>query len=131
MTAAQHLGIEELEARFRGSKDVVERAHFQVIFLLAQGHAKAAVARMTALTPRWVSAIARRYEEQGAAALGDRRRHNAGARPLLSEEDLEALRERLTARPTMGACGAARKWRAGSRSGWGLRMFTRRAAGRR
>ena len=81
--SARDLGVEDLEARYRASKDVVERTHCQVIFLLAQGHTRGAVAQMTALTPRWVNAIARRYREHAAAALGDGRHDNAGARPLL------------------------------------------------
>lgn len=47
---AQHLSVEELEARFRASKDVVERSHCQAIWLLAKGHTTA----------------------EGATALGDR-----------------------------------------------------------
>ena len=43
-----------------------------------------------------------RYEADGVDALGDRRRRNAGAKPLLSEDDLEALRERLKSPPDDG-----------------------------
>ena len=34
---AQHLPIEELEQRYRQAKDGVERSHYQIIWLLAQG----------------------------------------------------------------------------------------------
>ena len=94
--------VEELEARFRAAKDVVERSHCQAIWLLAKGHSTAEAAEIVALSPRWVNKLARRYEAEGAAALGDRRRGNAGARPLLSAEDLEALRERLRTPPDDG-----------------------------
>ena len=90
---AQQLTVEELEERFRAAKDVVERSHCQAIWLLAKGHSTAEVAGIVALTPRWVNKLARRYEADGADALGDRRRRNAGAKPLLSADDLEALRE--------------------------------------
>lgn len=42
------------------------------------------------LTPRWVNAPARRYGHDGVDALGHQRRQNAGATPLLSDEDLAA-----------------------------------------
>jgi transposase len=99
---AQHLTVEELEERFRAAKNVVERSHCQAIWLLAKGHSTAEVAEIVALTPRWVNKLARRYEVDGAEALGDRRRRNAGATPLLSADDLEALRERLKTPPDDG-----------------------------
>jgi transposase len=99
---AAHLSVEELEERVRGAREAVERSHFQVIWLLAKGHATADVAAVTALTPRWVSALARRYAEQGPSALGDRRRHNRGGKALLSDEDLDALRVRLQRPPDDG-----------------------------
>ena len=99
---AQQLSAEELEARFRAAKDVVERSHCQTIWLLAKGHSTAEVAEIVALSPRWINKLARRYEAEGAEALGDRRRGNRGARPLLAEADLEALRERLKTPPDDG-----------------------------
>jgi len=99
---AQQLTVGELEERFRAAKDVVERSHCQAIWLLAKGHSTAEVAEIVALTARWVNKLARRYEADGADALGDRRRRNAGAKPLLSADDLEALRERLKAPPDDG-----------------------------
>lgn len=99
---AQRLTVEELEERFRAAKDVVERSHCQAVWLLAKGHSTADVAEIVALTPRWVNKLARRCETDGADALGDRRRGNRGARPLLDEADLEALRERLRTPPDDG-----------------------------
>ena len=99
---AQRLTVAELEKRFRAAKDVVERCHCQAIWLLAKGHSTAEVAEIVALTPRWVNKLARRYEADGVDALGDRRRRNTGARPLLSADELEALRERLKAPPDDG-----------------------------
>ena len=100
--SAQRLTVEELEDRFRAAKDVVERSHCQVVWLLAKGHSTAEVAEIVALSPRWINKLARRYEAEGADALGDRRRGNPGARPLLTEADLEALRERLKTPPDDG-----------------------------
>lgn len=100
--STQQLTVEELEGRFRAAKDVVERSHCQAIWLLAKGHSTAEVAEIVALTPRWINKLARRYEAEGAEALGDRRRRNPGGKPLLSDADLEALRERLQTPPEDG-----------------------------
>jgi transposase len=109
MTQTIHLGIDDLEARFRAARDVVERTHCQVVWLLARGYTVADVAELVAMTPRWVNALARRYERDGIDALGDRRRHNHGARPLLSEADLAALRLRLATPPDDGGLWTSRK----------------------
>lgn len=129
--------LEELEARFRTAKDVVERSHCQVVWLLAKGHSTREVAELVALSPRWVNKLARRFEAEGLEALGDRRRRNAGAKPLLSAEDLEALRARLKTPPDdggvwsgpkvarwiaarLGLVHAPRGWEALQKLGWSL-----------
>ena len=123
--------VEGLEARFRAAKDVVERSHCQVVWLLAKGHSTADVAEIVALSPRWVNELARRYEAEGADALGDRRRRNAGAKPLLSADDLEALRERLKTPPDDGGLWSGPKVARWIAARLGLLHVTRRAAGRR
>jgi transposase len=100
--SVQQLTVAELEERVRAAKGVVERSHCQAIWLLAKGHSTAEVAEIVALSPRWINKLARRYEGEGADALGDRRRGNRGASPLLDEADLEALRERLKTPPEDG-----------------------------
>jgi transposase len=42
-----HLTVEELEARYRRASDGTERSHWQIIWLLAQGHRAYEVATMT------------------------------------------------------------------------------------
>ena len=76
---AQQLTVEELEDRTRAAKDVAERSHCQVIWLLAKGHSTRAVAEIVALSPRSINKLARRYQAEGVDALGDRRRGNRGA----------------------------------------------------
>jgi transposase len=100
--AALHLSVEELEDRFRSTKDVVERSHCQAIWLLAKGHTTSEVAEIVALSSRWVRKLSERYEREGVAAPGDRRRRNGGGRSLLSASDFEALRERLRHPPDDG-----------------------------
>ncbi len=37
ITIAAHLSKDELERRYRGAKDPIERSHYQIIWLLASG----------------------------------------------------------------------------------------------
>jgi len=124
-----HLLTDELEARFRAASSVVERTHFQVIWLLSKGRTIGETAEVTAISERWVSELAERYARHGAEALGDLRRGNRGARPLLSDDDLEALRERLSgpkvARWIAGRLGlehvhAPRGWEALKKLRWSI-----------
>ena len=54
------------------------------------------------LSGLWVAEVVRRYNAKGPDGLGDRRRGNAGAKPLLGAEDEAALRAALTAPPGDG-----------------------------
>ena len=79
---ADHLGVAELQAGWRESKDVTLARHYQVIWLLAEGRSCAEVARLTGFVRRWVEELAARYNRFGPSSLGDRRRGN-GATPRI------------------------------------------------
>jgi transposase len=99
---AGHLSAEELGRRYRAARDRVERGHLQAVWLLAQGRSTAEVAGITGYGGRWVAEIVRRYNGAGPDGLGDRRRGNAGARPLLDEARRAALAEALRGAPPDG-----------------------------
>src|SRR3954470_21875740 len=99
---AGHLSAAELGRRYRAERGRVARGHLQVVGLLAQGRGRGEVARIMGLSAVWVAAIVRRYNAAGPDGLGDRRRGNAGARPLLDAEGEAALRAALTAPPADG-----------------------------
>src|SRR3954452_11205278 len=95
---AAHLSPAELGQRYRAARSPVERSHLQIVWLLSRGRGEREVARVTGYGRRWVAGppggggggggkTARRYGEGGPDGLGDRRRGNAGARPLLGAED--------------------------------------------
>lgn len=97
ITLAPHLRAEELEARYRRASDGTERSRWQIIWLLAQGHPAYKVAEMTGYSAYWIGQLARRYNTEGATALGNRRHaRRPNRQALLSEpEGLEALRVAL------------------------------------
>src|ERR1043165_8551084 len=113
---ADHLSVEDLEARFRSARDPTATRHFQVIWLLAQGHTIAEVAAVTSVGPRWIEQLLARYNAHGPEALGDLRRRNGGVPSVLRPELLERLRARLEAPPPEGGVWSSRKvaaWMAG------------------
>jgi transposase len=81
-----HLTIEELETNYRKATDPVERSQWQIIWLLAQNRKVTQVVEVTSYSPGWIRELARRYNRDGATALGDKRHHAPGATPLLSAE---------------------------------------------
>jgi transposase len=106
---ADHLGVAELQAGWRESKDATLARHYQVIWLLAEGRSCAEVARLTGFVRRWVEELAARYNALGPSSLGDRRRGN-GAKPrLLTPEVLAMLRERVKSPPDDGGVWTAKK----------------------
>ena len=48
---------------------------------------------MTGYSVRWIEMLAKRYNAGGPDSLGDRRRANKGAKPLLTAEQLASLAE--------------------------------------
>src|SRR3954453_22963417 len=99
---AAHLSPAELGQRYRAARSPVERSHLQIVWLLSRGRSEREVARVTGYGRRWVGEVARRYDEGGPDGLGDRRRGNVGARPLLGAEDEAALRAALSTPPADG-----------------------------
>jgi transposase len=97
-----HLSTAELGQRYRAARCPIERSHLQIVWLLSQGRSEREVAAVTGYGQRWIAAIVQRYNAEGTGGLGDRRAKNAGAQPLLSEEDTTALREALGKPPPDG-----------------------------
>ena len=128
---ADHLSVEDLEARLRSAQDPTATRHVQVIWLLARGHTIADVAAVTSFVPRWIEQLLARYNAHGPEALGDLRRRNGSAPSVLRPELLARLPERLETPPPMVACGPAGKWRPGWRANSGSLRSCLNAAGRR
>ena len=106
---ADHLSVEDLEARLRSAQDPTATRHFQVIWLLARGHTIADVAAVTSFVPRWIEQLLARYNAHGPEALGDLRRRNGSAPSVLRPELLARLPERLATPPSDGGLWTGRK----------------------
>lgn len=85
ITITPHLPIEELEHRYRQAKDPVERSHYQIIWLLAQGKPTEEVATVMGYSRTWIYELVRGYNHVGPTMLGDLRHQNPGAAPKLTD----------------------------------------------
>ena len=115
-TVWDHLSVEELEERFVGCEDATASRHFQVIWLLARGHAISQVSGTTAYGERWIEQLLARYNAEGPEALGDLRRRNGAPATILKPDLLAKLRLRLDDPPPDGGLWSSRKvaaWMAG------------------
>jgi hypothetical protein len=115
---ADHLSVEDLEARLRSAQDPTATRHVQVIWLLARGHTIADVAAVTSFVPRWIEQLLARYNAHGPEALGDLRRRNGSAPSVLRPELLARLPERLATPPSDGGLWSSRKVAAWPQRGW-------------
>lgn len=91
------LSVDELEQRYRRASEGMERSHWQILWLLAQGHPAYQVAQMTGYSAYWIGQIARRYNDEGEEGLVNHRRLS---RPsplalLCTPEQLAELRAAL------------------------------------
>jgi transposase len=102
MTIQPHLSIEELATQYRKAKDAVERSHWQIVWLLAQGKPTREVAAVTGYCLNWIHILVRRYNQHGPQAIIDHRHRNPGAAPILSAEQQAHLVQALDAPPPDG-----------------------------
>jgi transposase len=115
-----HLALDELEQRYRRADDPVARSQWQMLWLLTGGMATAEVARVTGYSVNWVREVAKRYRADGPAGVGDRRRGNPGAAPLLDADQQERLQEALA-----GPAPGGGLWTSRSVAAWMSQMLGR------
>lgn len=97
-----HLKVSEIERRYRATADGVERSHWQIIWLLAQGKRTREVAEITGYSVVWIRALVKRYNANGPAGLDDTRHDNPGRRALLNANQLAQLRTEVAAAEQVG-----------------------------
>ncbi len=109
LTIHPHLSVKKLENRYRAAKNPVERSHYQIVWLLAQGKTTEEVAAVTGYCRDWIRKLVRRYNDQGAAGLADRRCDYPGAPPLLDDLQQAYLWQALQSPPKDGGLWNSRK----------------------
>jgi transposase len=113
ITIQPRLNLEELEARYRHAKDPVERSHYQIIWLLAQGRPTEEVASITGYSRSWIYELVWGYNRIGPETLGDKRHEHPGAEPLLNEMQQAQLRQVLQSPPKDGG-----RWNGAKVAAW-------------
>jgi transposase len=117
---AAHLTQAELEQRYRRARGVVERGHWQIVWLLSTGKRVAEVAAVTGYCEDWIRKLVRRYNAQGEAALNDKRRGHSGRPRLLTAAQEAALKAELAA-----AEAAQQAWNSVQTAAWMSRKLGR------
>lgn len=102
LALAPHLSAAELERRYRPCRDPVERPHWPMLWLVAQGHHCPAVATLLGSAEAWVRTIVHRDNAHGPDGVRDRRQANPGQPPLLTPALREELRQALGTDPPDG-----------------------------
>lgn len=91
ITIQPHLSLEELETRYRQTKDAVERTYYQIIWLVAQGKQTSEVAAITGYSRGWLYELVWGYNSFGPETLGDQCHHNPGGKEPLLDDVQQAL----------------------------------------
>lgn len=99
---APHLSVGELHQRYRRANDPHERSRWQILWLLSQRQTARAVAASTGYSPYWVGQIAKRYNAEGPSAVYDPQRRRRVGKRLLSDEQLDELRQAVAGPPPEG-----------------------------
>ncbi|MGH2478736.1 MAG: winged helix-turn-helix domain-containing protein [Ktedonobacteraceae bacterium] len=97
-----NLTTEELQERYRHTKEAVERTHWHILWLLKEGKSPREVAELLGYTARWVRTIIQRWNAQGEKGIRDHRKNAPGCQALLSPPLQEELREALQHPPEDG-----------------------------
>jgi transposase len=92
-----HLTIEELERRYRSTKDPVERSRWHFLWLLARRLTAKVIASITGYSAYWIGRIARRYNEHGPTGVKDLRHQPRPSTPLLTASQQDELVAALAA----------------------------------
>lgn len=64
-----HLTSEELRARYRSCQRPQEKARWHALYLISRGAVAADAARRVGRASSWITALARRYNREGASAV--------------------------------------------------------------
>ena len=107
---AEHNSIEDLRTEELRATEAVYRAQVGVIRHLVEGKVSAEVAEITGFSRPWIWELVKRYNREGLAGLGDRRKvSRKGRPPLLNEEQQQKLLRALEGPAPDGGQWSGRK----------------------
>lgn len=105
-----HLTNEELYRRYRKCLQAREKIRWRALYLIAKGGVANSVAQRVGRSSGWITKLARRYNELGAAGVEDQRGEVAcGAKPTLNAKQTEALDAALRGPAPGGGLWTAKK----------------------
>ena len=91
-----HLTTTELHKRYRSCQKPQEKTRWHALYLVAKGVVAADAARRVGRASSWITTLARRYNQNGAAAVARKQStkpsHRAKVDPKLAKELDKALR---------------------------------------
>ena len=94
LTIVSHLTPKEIHKRYRSCEHVVEREHWQMLWLMTrEDYQRSAeeAAKVIGRTPASVRHVIRRYNKEGPDGLKDKRRGNSGRKPVLTRRQQKKL----------------------------------------
>jgi transposase len=109
LSLSQHLSTQELRKRYRKASNVVEKSHYQVIWLLSTGKTPKQVGAITSYSQTWIYQLINRYNQQGESGLGDLRAANPGKKPILNDFQQAQLHQVLISPAPDGGLWNGRK----------------------
>jgi hypothetical protein len=109
-----HLTIDELEGRYRSTKDPVERSRWHFLWLLARGLTANLVASITGYSASWIGRLARRDNQHGPNGVKDLR-HQSRPRTL---HLTAAQQEQLAAALVAGTAPEGDRWSGRTVAAW-------------
>src|SRR5437588_3708131 len=91
-TLKDHLTTDELYQRYRKCQQAREKLRWRALYLIAKGGIANRVAKQVGRSSGWMTNLARRYNELGAAGVPDQRGEvHCGVKPTLSAKHAQAL----------------------------------------
>ena len=99
----EHFSIEELKEKYRKSKKPVESRRWHLLWKISLGETIKNSAEAVGLSDSYAQKIVKRYNRQGAAGVKDLKNqtsnHPRGKKKILSEQQLEKLKEVIQQKP--------------------------------
>ena len=124
ISLAPHLTLEELEGRYRSTKDPVERSRWHFLWLLARGLTAQVISSITGYSAYWIGRIARRYNEHGPHGVKDLRHQSRPSTPLLSASQ----QDELVAVLARGSAPEGDRWSGRTVAAWISQRLDRRVS---